>query len=90
MHSEGGMTRHAADPLNLVQKQGWRSGETFSPIKLFEHWKILPGHLKYAASVKAVLRSRSRWSRNYLGPGAGAEIKFLINILLQSVRRMLL
>ena len=27
---------------------------------------------------QAVLRSRSRWSRNYLGPGA--EIKFLINI----------
>ena len=27
-----------------------------------------------------MLRSRSRWSRNYLGPGAGAEIKFLINI----------
>ena len=27
-----------------------------------------------------VLRSRSRWSRNYLGPRAGAEIKFLINI----------
>ena len=29
---------------------------------------------------KAVLRSRSRWSRNYLGPGARAEIKFLINM----------
>ena len=29
---------------------------------------------------KPVLRSRSRWSRNNLGPGAGAEIKFFINI----------
>ena len=27
-----------------------------------------------------VLRSRSRWSRNYLRPGAGAGIIFLINI----------
>ena len=32
--------------------------------------------------IIAVLRSRSRRSQNYLGPGAGAgdEIKFLINI----------
>ena len=28
----------------------------------------------------SVLWSRSRWSRNYLGPGAGAGIKFVINI----------
>ena len=27
-----------------------------------------------------MLRSRSRWIRNYLRPGAGAEIKFLVNI----------
>ena len=27
-----------------------------------------------------VLQSRSQWIRNYLGPGAGAGIKFLINM----------
>ena len=27
-----------------------------------------------------MLRRRSLWSQNSLGPGAGAEIKFLINI----------
>ena len=30
--------------------------------------------------IKAVLPSRSRWSRNYLRPGAGAEIISIINI----------
>ena len=41
---------------------------------------------------KPVLRSRIRslWSRNYLRPGAGAEIKYLFNkYLLKSVWRML-
>ena len=30
--------------------------------------------------LKPVLWSRSQWSQNYLGPGAGDEIKFLIII----------
>ena len=30
---------------------------------------------------KAVLRSRSRWNRNALRPGAGAEIIFITNLL---------
>ena len=30
--------------------------------------------------IQTVLRSRSRWSQNYLRSGAGAEIIFLINI----------
>ena len=37
-------------------------------------------------TVEPVLRSRSRWSRNYLGPGPGAEIKFLINIFCSQLR----
>ena len=36
-------------------------------------------HICYIQSVP-VLRSRSRWSRIYLKPGAGANIIFLINI----------
>ena len=41
-------------------------------------------------SFHSVLRSRSRWSRNYLRPGAGAEITgTLKKYLLQSVWRML-
>ena len=40
-------------------------------------YRYLP-FVKYLSNT--VLRSRSRWSRNYLGPGAGAKIKFLINI----------
>ena len=36
--------------------------------------------------IKAVLQSPSRRSRNYLGSGAGAEIKFLINILCSQFR----
>ena len=36
--------------------------------------------------LKPVLRSRSRWSRNYLRPEAGAKINFFLNkFLLQSV-----
>ena len=34
---------------------------------------------------KAALRSRSRWSRNYLRPGAGVDIIFLINIVFTAV-----
>ena len=34
----------------------------------------------YFEMHQSVLRSRSRWNRNYLRPGAGAEIVFLINI----------
>ena len=37
----------------------------------------------------AALRSRSRWSRDYLRPGARAEIIFLNRYLLQSVWRKL-
>ena len=37
-------------------------------------------HTVREGQLLSVLRSRSRWSRNYLRPGAGAEIIHLINI----------
>ena len=46
-----------------------------------DHVKTRPRLLYNVQYTKIpVMRSRSRWSRNYLGPGAGVEIKFLINI----------
>ena len=38
------------------------------------------GPVKTEEALEQCCGAGSRWSRNYLGPGAGAEIKFLINI----------
>ena len=59
------------DPLKAIHQV---SGVT---AKELCHFFFIPG---IVPTVVAELRSRSRWSRNYLRPGAGAEIIFLINI----------
>ena len=43
-------------------------------------------HSRYSTNCLSELRSRSRWSRNYLRPGAEAEIIFLINIYISQFR----